>query len=222
MTRRPPVWDLTFQHDDVDSKLVAALERLAQALRVLLWRVGQTHGLSPIQVQFLCYLLYQPEAHRRVSRLAQAFRLTKATVSDAIAALESKRLVRHRPDVSDRRSAVLELTPDGRRLAHRLAAWADSIRDGLSFAELDEKTAVLNFLMRLIVELQRAGFITVARMCLTCRFFRPEAHPGASMPHHCALLDRPLGPATLRVDCLEHVGVETVVPAGPSGQRFAL
>ncbi|GBC83830.1 hypothetical protein HRbin11_00248 [bacterium HR11] len=222
MTQRPPVWDLTFQHDDVDSKLVAALERLAQAFRVLLWRVGQTHGLSPIQVQFLCYLLYQPEAHRRVSGLAQAFRLTKATVSDAVTALESKGLVRRRPDISDRRSSVLDLTPDGRRLARRLAAWANTVRDSLSFAGLDEKTSVLNFLMRLIVELQRAGVITVARMCLTCRFFRQDVHPGTPTPHHCALLDRPLGPTTLRVDCPEHVGAEAAISMGNPGQRSLL
>jgi len=213
MTERPPVWDPAFQQEDVDSKIVAALERLAQAFRVLLWRVGQAYGLSPIQVQFLCYLLYQPPAYRRVSHLAQAFRLTKATVSDAVAALTSKGLVRRRPDASDRRSARLDLTPAGRRLAHRLAAWADGVRDSLDFAGSDDKVAVLNFLMRLILELQRAGVITVARMCLTCRFFQPDAHPGTPTPHHCALLDRPLSPAMLRVDCPEHVSVPAAVPS---------
>ena len=39
---------------------------------------------------------------------------------------------------------------------------------------------------------------------LRCRFFRFEARPHAARPHHCALLDMPLGPADLRLDCPEH------------------
>jgi hypothetical protein len=44
----------------------------------------------------------------------------------------------------------------------------------------------------------------VARMCVSCRFFRPEAHPGEESPHHCALLDLALARSDLRVDCPEH------------------
>lgn len=208
--RRPPVFDPTSQHDDPDSKVVAALERLAQALRVRLGQFGRTYGLSPIQVQFLCYLLYQPEERRRVSVLARDFHLTKATVSDAVAALEAKGLITRRTAADDRRTAVLALTPTGRRLARRLAAWADVVRDRLGFATPEEKAVVLRFLMRLIVELQEAGLITVARMCLTCRYFRPDVHPSTLSPHHCTLLDRPLGPATLRLDCPEYEAAGTV------------
>jgi hypothetical protein len=46
--------------------------------------------------------------------------------------------------------------------------------------------------------------VSVARLCLTCRFFGPDAHPGAARRHHCALLDLPLGDAALRVDCPDH------------------
>lgn len=58
-------------------------------------------------------------------------------------------------------------------------------------------------LYEVIAELQRAGVITVARMCVTCRHFRPDAHDG-ERPHHCALLDVALAEESLRIDCPEH------------------
>jgi hypothetical protein len=62
----------------------------------------------------------------------------------------------------------------------------------------------MRFLMRFISALQGAGVITVARMCVSCRFFRPDAHPADASAHHCALLDLPLSEADLRTDCPEH------------------
>ncbi|MDQ3792176.1 MAG: MarR family transcriptional regulator, partial [Actinomycetota bacterium] len=72
-----------------------------------------------------------------------------------------------------------------------------------SFAP-EEKEGVMRYLMRLIFALQGAGVITVARMCVSCRFFRPDAHQRSASPHHCALLDMPLSGVDLRTDCPEH------------------
>ncbi|MGH3088675.1 MAG: hypothetical protein ACRDSJ_15325 [Rubrobacteraceae bacterium] len=74
----------------------------------------------------------------------------------------------------------------------------------MGFASDEEKEVVMRFLMRLIASLQRDGVITVARMCVSCRFFREHAHPGDAAAHHCALLDAPLANHDLRVDCPEH------------------
>jgi len=41
---------------DVDAKLVAALERVGQALRVQMWDKAKRHGLSPTQLQVLLRL----------------------------------------------------------------------------------------------------------------------------------------------------------------------
>ncbi|MCY1144320.1 hypothetical protein OWR29_40535 [Actinoplanes sp. Pm04-4] len=42
-------------------------------------------------------------------------------------------------------------------------------------------------------------------MCLTCRFFVPEAHPESpGHPHHCNFVDAAFGDAELRVTCPDH------------------
>jgi hypothetical protein len=62
----------------------------------------------------------------------------------------------------------------------------------------------LRLLLDLIAGLHRSGVITVARMCVTCRFFRRNQHAGAARPHHCALVDMSMADGELRVDCAEH------------------
>jgi DNA-binding MarR family transcriptional regulator len=198
------VFEPSSQHGDVDKKIVASLERLSQVLRILLRWEAQERGLSPIQAQFLVHLLHHGVALRRVSQLAREFDLTRATVSDAVDSLEKKGLIRREPWPHDKRVTTLRLTLTGEHTAQELAAWANVVEEHLKDRSPEEKEAVMRFLMGLIGSLQKSGLITVARMCVTCRFFRPEAHPGDSSSHHCALLDVPLSGSDLRADCPEH------------------
>jgi DNA-binding MarR family transcriptional regulator len=198
------VFEPSSQHGDVDKKIVVSLERLSQVFRILLRGEAQEHGLSPIQAQFLVHLLHHGAALRRVSQLAREFDLTRATVSDAVGTLEKKGLIRREPWPDDKRVTALRLTRTGEHTARELAAWANVIEEHLKRCSPEEKEAVMRFLMGLIGSLQKSGLIAVARMCVTCRFFRPDAHPGESSPHHCALLDVPLSGSDLRADCPEH------------------
>lgn len=173
---------------DVDAKLAAALERAGQALRVQMWDKAKQHGLSPTQLQVLL-------------RLAAELDVTHPTVSDAVAVLRRKGLVERQ---TASRTATLGLSDPGRTLADDLADWHQRTRQQLAALPEADKHATLRFLLDLIAGLQRSGAITVARMCVTCRFFRRDEHPEAIRPHHCALVDMALADGELRVDCAEH------------------
>jgi DNA-binding MarR family transcriptional regulator len=201
------VFDPSAQHDNVDARIVATLERLSQVFRVRLRKEARQRNLSPIQAQLLIYLLHHDVELRRVSQLAREFELTQATVSDAVTSLETKGLIRRESWPDDRRVVTLRLTPDGERLAMSLSNWADPIREHLQRFSPGERETVMRLLMELAGSLQRSGLITVARMCVTCRFFRRDVRPGEVSPHHCGLLDVPLGGSNLRVDCPEHEAV---------------
>ncbi len=199
------VFDPSAQHGDVDSKVVAALERLGEVFRLLLREKAQEHNLSPIQARFLVYLLHHGVEFRRVSQLAREFGLTQATVSDAVDSLEAKGLIGREPWPEDRRVVTLRPTAEGELLATELSAWADPITEHLRHrSSPEESEVVMCFLMRLIDSLQRSGVITVARMCVTCRFFQRDAHQGATSRNRCGLLDVPLAGSDLRIDCPEH------------------
>jgi DNA-binding MarR family transcriptional regulator len=201
------VFDLSTQHQDATSKIVAALERLGQVFRMLLWEEAKQHEISPIQIQFLVYLRYHPPEFCRVSLLAREFGLTQATVSDAVTSLESKGFVWRESWPHDGRVTTLKLTQAGEKLAVRLSTWANTIREQLDQFSPVEQEVQLKFLMQLIELLQKAGLVTIARMCLTCHYFQRNAYPEADSPHHCDLLNIPLANTELRFDCPEHTTV---------------
>jgi DNA-binding MarR family transcriptional regulator len=189
---------------DLDTKLVAALERIGQALRVELRERAAREGLTPTQAQILLHLASEPEPRRRVGSLAAALDVRQPTISDAVAALERKGLLERRRDRADARAAILRLTARGRTVGNRLGAWDERARAEVRRLPQETRERSLSVMLDLIAGLQRAGVVGVARTCPTCRFFRFEAHPDAPRPHHCALLDLPLGPGDLRLDCPEH------------------
>lgn len=208
------------QEAAVEAKIAAALERIGQATRLLLWQAVKGRRLTPVQAQVLLYLHGHGEALSRVSQIAREFGLTAATVSDSVSALEKKGLLRRQASAQDARVAILELTAAGDALARRLQAWSALLQESIaSFPPAHQEEALL-FLMGLIERLQERGVITVARMCTTCRFFWRDAHPGAPAPHHCSLLDKPLAVSALRVDCPEYESrLAANAASAPSTQR---
>jgi len=197
-------FDPRLQRDDRDARIVAALERLSQAFRVMLWSEGQPRGLSPVQIRILEHLRYQGPTLRRVGELAREFDLTPATVSDAVSTLQHKGLLRKARSPEDGRVWILDLTREGMALADTLSGWARAFQDGVAVLPEEEKTGTLHFLLGLIERLHREGAITEARMCLTCRFFGEGEGPDPAHPHFCHLLERPLETGDLRLDCPEH------------------
>jgi len=101
-----------------------------------------------------------------------------------------------------------------RRSSRRPFAASCATRFRLSTADAHRRrrSRGRRLLLDLIAGLQRSGTITVARMCSTCRFFRPDAHPGAVERHHCALVDIPMSDGQLRVDCAEHAPADARTP----------
>jgi DNA-binding MarR family transcriptional regulator len=193
--RRPAAFDLAFQHGDLDSKIVAAQERIAQAFRTLQWRAAKERGMSPLQVQILVFLIQHGRRRGRASQIAEELTVTRPTVSDALSALEAKGLVRRAPAAEDGRGVSALLTLEGRAIGRKLARWADEGRAVLAPISVEDRRAILSFLMRWIEALQNAGVVTVARMCITCRFYED---------HRCKLIGKPLPAEALRVDCPEH------------------
>jgi DNA-binding MarR family transcriptional regulator len=186
---------------NLDAKLVAALERVGQALRVQMWDEAKQHRLSPTQLQVLLRLATDPPARRRIGVLAAELDVTHPTVSDAVAVLHHKGLVDRDPT---NRKAILEVSERGQALATEVADWDRRTREQFAAFLVADKQVTLRVLLDLIAGLQRSGAITVARMCVTCRFFRRDAHRDPAQPHHCALVDMPMGDGNLRVDCAEH------------------
>jgi DNA-binding MarR family transcriptional regulator len=196
------VFNTEFQHKDLDSKIVVALERLSQVFHNLLWSKTKEYNLSPIQIKFLIFILTNNSKACTVTELGRKFNLTKPTVSDAIAILVDKKLVQRKESTEDKRTTHLHLTKKGKEVSEELISWADPIRNELNKSPVTGKLDVYLSLLKLIESLERAGVISVNRMCITCCYFVESASPNSL--HYCKLLEKNLSSKELRIDCLEH------------------
>lgn len=195
-------FDADNKERSVDDKLAALLERLATAIRSTLQTAATRHQLSPIQIEALIYLHHHDRPRGRTGILAQQFQISQPTMSDALAVLETKKLITREQSADDARVKEVALTRAGRTLAKKLERWVDPYLAALAGMPGVEKEQAYATLLKLAAELSKANVIAVDRMCLTCRFFRPAS--GKTTDHYCRLLEMSLGPAALRVDCPEH------------------
>ena len=197
-------FDLTHQNKRVEGRIVAALERISQAFRVLLWNEGKEFSLSPIQVQVLIFLLHHNEEKGKVSYLADEFNMTKATISDTVKSLEQKGLVKKKYVRHDTRSFIISLTQKGNEVAERTSVFTKELQTPIDRLHPDDKENMLLGLMAIIHHLNKVGVITIQRMCLTCSHHKLDTRHG----HFCQLLNQKLETTELRMDCPDHLVIE--------------
>jgi DNA-binding MarR family transcriptional regulator len=98
-----------------------AADRIHSAAIHLLRRVREVDslamGISPARASALSVLVFG--GARSLTELARAERVTSATMSKLVTALEAEGLLRRYPDVNDARSIRIEATPKGRRILER-------------------------------------------------------------------------------------------------------
>ena len=189
------------QHESTSHKVVVALERISEAFRVLLWNEGKVHGLSPIQIQVLIFLKYHSQEKCKVSYLADEFNMTRATISDTVKALLKKKLITKEPEPDDARSFTIHLTTRGASVAEETEQFTREILIAVENMNPESKALLFSGLTDIIHHLNKAGIITVQRMCQTCLYYRKN-HMGAE--HFCELLNKKLESTELRLDCPEH------------------
>ncbi len=194
-------FDLEFQNENIESKIIASLERVSQAFRVLLWQESKDFSLSPIQVQVLIFLLHHSVEKKTVSYLADEFNVTKATISDTVKSLEQKQLIKKIRQQHDNRSYTIQLTAKGKDIALKTSLFSKEIKLPIDRLHAQDKENLLLSLMNIIRHLNQSGVITIQRMCLNCAHYKSSAN---EQKHFCKLLNQQLHTTDLRVDCPEH------------------
>lgn len=185
-------------------RTLVALSKIGLALRSEAWRETAPRGLNPTQAQVLVVLRQAPAAGLRLSQIADRLGVSAATVSASVSALERKGLVHKERAADDARALAVSLTPAGRAEAGEMAEWPDLLLGAVGVLDEAEEAVFLKALLKVIRQLQERGRISPARMCVTCRYFRPDVHDDPERPHHCAFVDAPFGDRNLRVDCGDH------------------
>lgn len=153
-------------------------------------------------MQVLIFLLHHNEQKRKVSYLAAEFNMTKATISETIKTLEQKFLVKKEYEQNDTRSYVIHLTKKGSGIAERTSYFTKQIQAPINKLHPADKDNLLLSLLDIIRDLNKAGVITIQRMCFTCQYYKKDKN---NQEHFCSLLNSKLANSELRIDCPEHL-----------------
>ncbi|MGP4016242.1 MarR family winged helix-turn-helix transcriptional regulator [Saccharopolyspora sp. 5N708] len=104
---------------DAEERLGGLFLRLAKTAHVLQRRGVGDFGLTPAQARALS-VLGRCEAPPRMTELAARLHVVPRAVTPIVDALENAGLLRREVDPDNRRSTLLELTDDGRKMCRRL------------------------------------------------------------------------------------------------------
>lgn len=182
-----------------EEKIFSALERIHTASRGALQQAVTGHGVSALQAQIL-HALHRQEGVG-ASWLATQLHVSKPTISDVLASLLEKNLVRKTPHKADARSRLFTLTARGHRTAAHIADYARPFLGTVGTLNNAQKQALWEALLHLLRTMESQGLIPHQRMCLTCGHFAKDLN-GAK--YYCTLMNVPLSAEALRIDCKEH------------------
>jgi DNA-binding MarR family transcriptional regulator len=197
---------MTINHDNdrytAERRIVTGLSKVGLALRAMMWAKGRSSGLTPTQGQILSLL--QTRGALRLSAIASDLGIRQPTATEAVNTLVRKGLVGKTADPDDGRAIALRLTKKGRSEAKRTAGWPDALMRAVGELDEGDQAAFLRALTKMIRALQINRDIAPARICVSCRFFRPHVHADQKAAHHCDFVNAPFGDRDLRLDCAEH------------------
>lgn len=183
--------------------LKTGFDRLAIILRAELWAAAAAEGMNPAQAQVLALLVTRPDGMRSKNIAAQ-LAVSGASITETVNALVRKKLLIRTADTSDARASIICATPEGHAVNAAIEESSSRFSEALASLPASVQSELLATQIRLIHELQQAGAIPLQRMCVSCRHFRPNIHPGSSHPHHCTFIGADIAGTDLRLDCGEH------------------
>jgi DNA-binding MarR family transcriptional regulator len=190
---------------NVDYKIVAALEKISEVFRVLLWTEAKEHKLSPIQMQLLIFIKYHnSDKQRRIASMAREFNMTKATISDSIKVLEQKGLIERADDLLDSRSFNFSLTDKGVKLTGMIENFTKPLDGAIATLSPQQKNEFLVSVLDLIFRLNQNGIISTQRMCYNCYYYNGDR----KQAHFCNLMQKELAIDELRIECPEHKSID--------------
>ena len=188
------------QEQSTSSKIVAGLERITEAFKVLLWNKAKELGLSPIQIQILIFVTYHKSDLCNVSHLAKEFNVTKPTISDAVRVLEKKQLIIKDYSSADNRSYTILLSEKGKNSVAQTEDFGEPIKQQIDAMDANATESMFESLSKLIYKLNQTGILTVQRTCYGCKF-----HKKVNDTDYCNLLEKELVQKDIRLDCPEFV-----------------
>ncbi len=133
----------------LEEQFVETFHRLRSKLLANLSSYLRGYDLTPVHV-WLMLQLDEAQKPLSFSQLAEALYTSRSNLTQLVDRMESDHLVRRVPNPDDRRSVLVELTPDGqKRTKEARCAHNQSVRELLSVLTEAEQNALIHYLNKL-------------------------------------------------------------------------
>lgn len=185
----------------------AAVDDLLQRLRRAARQREFAHGLLPAQWEALRYLSRANAMSRTPGALATFLGTTRGTVSQTLAALESKGCIARVRSERDRRVVRLELTESGRALLARDPQ--RSIRNAVDDLPQEISGIMARGLKAVVERLDRKALQSFG-ICRSCRHFEGDGRLDAM--RRCQLTGEPIAPAAADQICISYANPARAQP----------
>lgn len=157
------------------------LERLGALIQQSVRDAAARHGLLPIHIQVLHYLMRANRYSDLPIAIAEYFGITRGTVSQTLAVLERKGLLTKEPDPHHGKRLHLKLTPAGESVLSE--SWVEHVEQALS-ERASEATSLESTLRELLSAMQRVNRQRAFGICWQCaHFLTEESGPRCGLTH---------------------------------------
>jgi DNA-binding MarR family transcriptional regulator len=192
------------QTEPLTRRVATGLGKIGLAIKSRAWKEAGARRITPLQAQTLTILRMRPKGTATVSEIGEELAVALPTASEVLRVLEQRGLIKKERSRADARTVMVSLTARGRRKADVAAGWPDFLAAAAGVLSPAEQESLLRALIKMIRTLQEQGDIPIAKMCVSCQFFLPNAHDDKESPHHCNLVNAPFGDRLLRIECPDH------------------
>jgi DNA-binding MarR family transcriptional regulator len=178
-------------------RLQVLLERIGNLIRSELRKAAAEHGLALAQLDALQYLALANRYSDTPAAIGEFLGATKGTISQTLLTLESKGLIKKKPDPADKRVVHCALTRSGRSIAESTLP-----AKVLANAAKELETDPIPGLEAILVAMQRGNENRSFGVCRSCAHFtRTQGR------FSCGLTGEPLSTEDAAKICREHLPI---------------
>ncbi|HKS23695.1 MAG TPA: MarR family transcriptional regulator [Thermoanaerobaculia bacterium] len=106
-------------------RFLSPIHKASREVGVYFERLMANSGLAPQEGHILSYL--RSYAPCPIAEVITVFGLRGSTATSVLDRLEERKLLARRPNPDDRRSFLLDLTPEGRQVAEQVQTFVDAL-----------------------------------------------------------------------------------------------
>ena len=189
----------------IEDKIVDLIEKISEIINYIHWEIWKKTGVSPLMAKIMEYIYENPLSFTNPAKIAEEMGLKRPTVTDALKSLKENKYIKEKIFEKDKRYKILVLTKKGKNFIRNENFNFKKILSKSISNLKEEKEKLFSSLLNFVSDLNKRGFLPIARICLNCENFVKDKFKGKKKPHFCLLLRKRMRDFDLNVNCPKNI-----------------